>query len=128
MVRQLGFGLLVLGIVALGACSGRQASASKPAGEVQNLTIKGTDQMRFEPATLTVRANVPVTISLDDSGTALDHDLTIDNIGGQKVSVKAQPHGKATGQFTPTAAGTYEFYCAEPGHKEAGMVGTLTVS
>jgi uncharacterized cupredoxin-like copper-binding protein len=44
------------------------------------------------------------------------------------VEVKAQPNAKATVQFTPTAAGTYQFYCAEPGHKEAGMVGTLTVS
>ena len=25
------------------------------------------------------------------------------------------------------AAGSYQFYCREPGHKEAGMVGTLTV-
>src|SRR4051794_20445514 len=106
MVRQFGLSLLVFSLVALGACSGRQAAAVKPAGEAQNLPIKGTDQMRFEPATLAVRANMPVTLNLDDSSTALAHDLTIDNIGGQKVSVKAQPHGKATGQFTPTAAGT----------------------
>ena len=24
-------------------------------------------------------------------------------------------------------AGTYEYYCNVPGHKQAGMVGTLTV-
>jgi uncharacterized cupredoxin-like copper-binding protein len=92
------------------------------------VTVKGTDQMRFEPNTLTVRANAPVTLTVDDSGTVLEHDFTIDDIGGQKVSIKAQPNGKASGQFTPTAAGTYPFYCAEPGHREAGMVGTLTVS
>lgn len=29
--------------------------------------------------------------------------------------------------FVPTKPGSYEFYCAVPGHKEAGMVGTLIV-
>jgi uncharacterized cupredoxin-like copper-binding protein len=129
MMRQSGLGLLVLGVVALGACSGGQGAASKPAAaaNAQSVTVKGTDQMRFEPSTITIRANAPVNLTVDDSGTVLEHDFTIDNIGGQKVSVKAQPNGKATGQFTPTA-GTYQFYCAEPGHREAGMVGTLTVS
>jgi uncharacterized cupredoxin-like copper-binding protein len=128
MLRQSGLCLLVLGVVALGACRSGQAAASKPAASAQSVTVKGTDQMRFEPNTLTARANAPVSLTVDDSGTVLEHDFTIDDVGGQKVSVKAQPNGKASGQFTPTAAGTYPFYCAEPGHREAGMVGTLTVS
>jgi uncharacterized cupredoxin-like copper-binding protein len=33
-----------------------------------------------------------------------------------------------TGSATINApAGTYEYYCNVPGHREAGMVGTLTV-
>jgi uncharacterized cupredoxin-like copper-binding protein len=83
--------------------------------------------MRFELSTLSVRANAPVTLTLDDTGTVLIHDFTSDNIGGQKVSVTAPPNSNATGAFTPTA-GTYQLYRAEPGHREAGMVGTLTVS
>jgi uncharacterized cupredoxin-like copper-binding protein len=129
MVRGIELSLLLLGAVAVGACRGGQAAApTKPAASTQSVTVKGTDQMRFEPSTITVRANTPVALTVDDSSTVLAHDFTIDSIGGQKVSVKAQPNSKATGQFTPTAAGTYQFYCAEPGHKEAGMVGTLTVS
>jgi uncharacterized cupredoxin-like copper-binding protein len=111
----------------LAACSGGQASASKPAVSVQNVTVKTSDQMRFEPATLAVRANTPVSLTLDNSGSALLHDFTIDNVGGQQVHIQAQANSRGTGQFT-APAGTYQFYCSQPGHKDAGMVGTLTVS
>jgi uncharacterized cupredoxin-like copper-binding protein len=131
MVRQIGLSALLLGAVALAACGGGQTGASKPAGGApggaQNVTVASTDQMRFNPMTLTLRANAPVTLTLDNSGAALVHDFVIDNIGGQRVHVEAQPRARATGQFTPTA-GTYQFYCAQPGHREAGMTGTLTVS
>jgi len=32
-----------------------------------------------------------------------------------------------TMEFTPTKPGTHEFFCAVPGHKDAGMKGTLVV-
>ena len=36
--------------------------------------------------------------------------------------------GGATAKLSVTLpAGTYEFYCAVPGHEQAGMKGTLTV-
>ena len=34
---------------------------------------------------------------------------------------------QATLEFEPTEAGTYEYFCTVPGHREAGMHGTLTV-
>jgi uncharacterized cupredoxin-like copper-binding protein len=39
-----------------------------------------------------------------------------------------QPGQTATVSFTPTVAGTYEYYCDVPGHKDAAMKGTLTVN
>ena len=35
---------------------------------------------------------------------------------------------QVTVTFTPTDPGTYEFYCTIPGHREAGMVGSLVVA
>jgi nitrite reductase (NO-forming) len=82
--------------------------------------------MRFEPATLSVRTGSPVSITLNNVGVIV-HDLTVDSIGGQTFQVLANGGQRASGQFTASSAGTFEFYCSQPGHKEAGMTGTLTV-
>lgn len=124
---------LLLLTLALSACGGQgQGDVNKAGGGAPGkdgqISIRSNDQMRFQPATLTVRVNTPVRLTLDNSGGALVHDWTIDNMGGQKVQARAQPRQRATVEFTPTTAGAFQFYCEEPGHREAGMVGTLTVN
>jgi uncharacterized cupredoxin-like copper-binding protein len=136
MLPKMGWGVVLCGALLLVACGGGAAGAAgKPASgsgassaPPQRITIKGLDTMRFDPATISVKAGAPVQLTLDDTGTVLAHDFTVDNLDGKKVYFKAVPNSRANGEFTPTAAGTYQFYCAEPGHKEAGMVGTLTVT
>lgn len=131
--RWLVLPALLLGSLALAACGGQgQGQVNKAGGGAPGkdgqITVRSTDQMRFEPPNVTVRVNTPARLTLDNSGAALAHDWVIDDLGGQKVQIKAQPRQRATGEFTPAAAGSYQVYCAEPGHKEAGMVGTLTVN
>jgi uncharacterized cupredoxin-like copper-binding protein len=131
MLRRIELAGLLLSAVLLAACGGRAASGAAQApgggsatGSGQGVTLKSTDQMRFEPATLTVRANTPVNVTLDNSGSALVHDFVIDS---PAIKIEAQPHARASGTAT-FPPGTYQFYCSQPGHKEAGMVGTLIVS
>jgi uncharacterized cupredoxin-like copper-binding protein len=77
----------------------------------------------FEPKELTIPANTDVTVNLPNEGAA-PHNFSIDALG---IDVDIAPG--ATEQVVINApAGEYEFYCNVPGHKEAGMVGTLTVS
>lgn len=55
------------------------------------------------------------------------HDVTIESEGGETL---AQTETLAEGSASATAnlkPGTYTFYCSVPGHREAGMEGTLTV-
>ena len=77
----------------------------------------------FEPAELTIPANTDVTVALPNNGAA-PHNFSIDELG---IDVDIAP-GATEETVINAPAGEYEFYCAVPGHKEAGMVGTLIVS
>ncbi len=41
------------------------------------------------------------------------------------IAAEANDHGELV--FQATEAGEYEFYCSVPGHREAGMVGTIII-
>jgi uncharacterized cupredoxin-like copper-binding protein len=43
------------------------------------------------------------------------------------IALHTAAHGEDSVTFVATAKGEYEFWCTITGHKEAGMVGTLTV-
>jgi nitrite reductase (NO-forming) len=75
----------------------------------------------FSPSDLEAHEG-DITIALHNLD-AFPHDFTIDELG-VKVAVDANATITETFSATP---GVYEFYCSIPGHREAGMVGTLTV-
>jgi uncharacterized cupredoxin-like copper-binding protein len=76
----------------------------------------------FEPKEVTIPANTDVTFTLPNDGVTL-HDFTIDELG---VAVTIQP-GEIQTVVINAPPGSYQYYCSVPGHKEAGMVGTLIV-
>jgi len=58
---------------------------------------------------------------------ALPHDVKIESKGGEEIGgteTVAEGSDSATVNLKP---GTYTFYCSVPGHREAGMEGTLVV-
>jgi uncharacterized cupredoxin-like copper-binding protein len=129
MIRTASFLVIALMSTLVVACAGPSAAApaaGKPANGPQDVQIKGTVMLKFEPATLTVKRDTPVRLTLTSTG-ALEHDWVVDNLDGKKVQVHAAPNASSTVEFTPTTAGTYQFYCSIPGHREAGLTGTLTV-
>jgi uncharacterized cupredoxin-like copper-binding protein len=76
----------------------------------------------FEPSELMITANTDVTVTLPNEGVTL-HNFAIDELG---VDVDINP-GSTEEVVINAPAGTYEYYCNVPGHKQAGMKGTLTV-
>ncbi|MCC7359835.1 MAG: cupredoxin domain-containing protein [Anaerolineales bacterium] len=83
-----------------------------------------TAQTRFGQPELHAQVGVPVALrleNLDPSG----HSFDIDELD---VHASMPPGEAALALFTPTAPGIYTFYCNVPGHREAGMIGTLIVT
>ena len=134
--------LLAAALAVLAACSGAES-----AGEVQSLTLEAQD-LAFSPANLEITAGQPVRLTLQNNG-ALEHDFSVMEFpmegeaaeadgsgheaghGGEDepdLHVSALGGASATLDFTPTKAGKYEFWCTVPGHKEAGMTGSLVVN
>lgn len=73
-------------------------------------------------------AEVPAgesTWTLVNEGT-IEHDVVIEELGDQLV-VLAQPGESANGTVT-LEPGDYTYYCSIPGHRAAGMEGTLTAT
>jgi plastocyanin len=82
-------------------------------------------QLAFEEKEVTAKAGKD-TIDFTNKS-SLPHNVTIENEAGEKI---AETETLAEGSASTTAElepGTYTFYCSVPGHREAGMEGTLVV-
>lgn len=117
MCAAAGFG--VLG--GCGSGSGSGSSDKSTNGSVAGQALEAVDN-GFKPAQLTVPAGQKVTVELKNDGATL-HNFSIDALG---VSQDVEAGKKATITFTPTSAGSLQFYCKY--HQALGMTGTLTVT
>lgn len=111
--------ILVAGLL-LAGCGGGSGTPSAQAIEVQAL-----DTFAFDPNTLTAQVGQAVTVNLKNAG-VLEHNLVIDELNVSAGPIQGGQSSEVT--FTPSAAGSFSYYCNVPGHREAGMVGTLTVT
>lgn len=128
--------LLALGLAACGGGTGDSevaaanddgAAAAIEAGSdgggatsEDSVTLVATE-FAYDPSSVTLSAGTPVEIVLDNQG-AVEHDVTVED-GDEVVHVAAGDTGSGT---LTLEAGSYTFYCSIPGHREAGMEGTIT--
>jgi plastocyanin len=137
---------LALGISACGGSSGSSSSASSSAAASPpatsstaaaasssgsastslSIAADPSGALKFTKSTLTAKAGT-VTISFTNSS-PLAHNLTVQQ-GTSGAVVGATPTfmGGTKTLTVKLKAGTYTFYCSVPGHRAAGMQGTLTV-
>ena len=86
------------------------------------LTVEAID-ISFNPKELTIPANTDVQVTITNAG-VLQHDFVIDELG---VATATLDGGQTEVVTINAVAGEYQYYCSIPGHKNAGMVGTLIV-
>jgi uncharacterized cupredoxin-like copper-binding protein/mono/diheme cytochrome c family protein len=98
----------------------QEAAGAAPA-ELTEQVVTSFD-IYFEPKEVAIPADTDVTFHLPNDGAAA-HNFSIDALG---IDVDLAP-GSEEQVVINAPAGTYEYYCNVPGHKEAGMVGTLVV-
>lgn len=110
--------------VAVSPTETEDASGSGDAmeGSVKAFTVE-SNGLSFTPNKLTVKAGDKVTITYKNN--VETHNLVIDEFS---VKTKLLNAGQQESlEFVAAKKGVYEFYCAVPGHRQSGMVGTLTV-
>lgn len=105
--------------------AGGEKSAQAGGGETLQFEADPNGALAFTSDTATAKAgNVKIDFN---NPQALPHDVVIEDSAGENV---AETEEVASGSASATAnlkPGTYTFYCSVPGHREAGMEGTLTV-
>ncbi len=114
--------------------AGLRASGTTGDAPVSTLSLSGTSldradvvvveavDLAFDPCEITIPANTPITLTLRNEGAAI-HRFVIDALG---IDERTLP-GETTTVVVSAPAGVYEFYSDVPGHRQAGMVGRLTV-
>jgi plastocyanin len=108
-----------------GGAAGGEAEG-KSAGGASSLDIEAASSgLAFASDTATAKAG-KVTVNFTNPQ-PLTHDVAIEDSSGKtigKTELIAEGSDSAVVNLKP---GEYTFYCSVPGHREAGMEGTLTV-
>lgn len=100
----------------------RQPNQSAKSADAAEIVITGSNY-KFTPNKISVKKGQKTRILFKSADGP--HDFRLDELnlataviqGGQEDFV----------EFTPDKTGTYQFYCSVDGHRQMGMVGTLTV-
>ncbi len=111
---------LFVALVGVGVAGGTAGAAAKPSPTKIKVDARN---FAFSPKKLKVKAGQKVTIVLHSTDS--QHDFTLED-GDTVVDVAGDK--TKSGSFTLAKRGKYEFYCSIPGHRQAGMEGTITAS
>jgi plastocyanin len=108
------------------ATTGTPPPASSPAAATTvKLAANPAGQLAYEPKQLTAKAG-KVTVDMTNMS-PVEHDVAV----AQRSTVLGQTPVFSGGSKSVTLTlkpGKYTFFCTVPGHRQAGMEGTLTVS
>ena len=108
-----------------GGGGGTTATVTK--GSTVKLTANANNQLSYDQKTLNAKSG---TVSIDfDNPASLQHDVAVADSSGKVLGTSdLVAQGKVNLTLSNLKPGNYTFYCTVPGHRDAGMQGTLNVS
>jgi plastocyanin len=100
------------------------SSSAAPAGAL-TLEANREGALSYNKTSLTASAGK---VSIDFTNMSpLGHNMTIESAAGKVVGATPTFQGATKTLTLELKPGTYKFFCSVPGHRMAGMEGTLTV-
>ena len=119
IVTGVTLGALATGVLAAQAGGGTGSVAAAPT-TTATLVAEGTDYLT---ATYSMGSSEVMGLFVENRD-SFGHSFDIDALN---IHVQVPANSTIALSIKPTGAGPLEFYCAIPGHKEAGMAGTIDV-
>jgi plastocyanin len=108
------------------ASTSTPAPASESGGsEKVSVEANPEGQLEYNTKSLSAKAG-KVSVDFTNSS-SLPHNVTIESSGGEQVGATPTFAGGSKSVAVNLKPGTYKFFCSVPGHRQAGMEGTLTV-
>lgn len=103
----------------------QQSAATETAmgGSTLQLAADPGGALKFDKTTIEAQAGMVMIQLTNDS--SVPHNVAIEGEGVNEESETVS--GDSTTLRVELQPGTYTFFCSVPGHREAGMKGTLTV-
>ena len=96
-----------------------------PASGALSLAANPEGQLKYNTNTLTANAGK---VSIDFTNMSpLEHNVTLESSSHAVVGATPTFKGESKTLSVTLKPGTYKFYCSVPGHRMAGMEGTLVV-
>ena len=92
--------------------------------EATEITING-EEYSLTPSSITVSKGVTIRITFNNIG-GISHNFGIPELGIRTKTVS--PGNSDTVELVANQAGTFDFDCSIPGHKEGGMLGSLNIN
>jgi plastocyanin len=149
MKKAIALAALVATAIALVACGGdddndTSAATTTPGGTAKGgnatggggggggattvkLSADPNGNLKYDTDSLSAKAG---TVTIDFTNPAsVSHDVAVEDSSGQELGTSDLiSSGDSTSlDLSNLKAGSYTFFCTVPGHREAGMEGTLTV-
>jgi plastocyanin len=105
--------------------SGKEAGGGEGGGSSVEFEADPNGELAYTTTEASAKAG-KVTIDFNNPQ-SLTHDVAIEGSSGETVGQTELIGEGETSTAVTLKPGTYTFYCSVPGHREAGMEGTLTV-